>query len=647
LQKLVDNNIEVSRFYYVTNQFVKDKINLGDELFNNYNVSIYFWDIKWLRGHANENEGTIRTFESFKSKHLSKFKISQTDYRFDDFAGDPRIFVFLRQQIEENKSNLELNELLAETLILHALEGTDPDRGDFKNKEEIYEIIEKNINFPIDSIKSTLISQLDKLSKRPIRKIRHHRKDDLFCLPYETRQLVEDKNISDAALHKIFVDSIKNRFSKKLQQDNVRVQNIEELLLSCFHILFKEQGLEFFNFITSNSEKFVEEKVLSDLITKIVDNSGIVQKNRNIVKSLLHEVVRDIIYRGTEEECKYLRKLSNTYTVLFLLNCDPKLSSYFTTMASKLKLLVDNSLIVPAISEYPLDPINRRHWNLLTKANFSGIKLYVTSWAIKELYMHIKNSVEEYNNLYKGNEIFYEKGDNIGYVKHILIRSYFYHRLRGYEGTYDDFVNKFVTIGSRYEERELLTWLECTFGITLLDDTNLEIDEEELQKLIAEIKKYKDSAVADNDAKTALYILQKRKYNKEASDTGIFGFKTWWLSKDTKTRLSLDSVFGNNYYTDIYMRADYINNFIALSPNYKQINETFAAMFPTLLGVSISRHIPEKISHNVRKLISEHSEIDPARVFASLGTLSDMLKSNYYSEEEKIIHFLDEEFKVN
>jgi hypothetical protein len=61
--------------------------------------------------------------------------------------------------------------------------------------------------------------------------------------------------------------------------------------------------------------------------------------------------------------------------MMFLLQWEPKLSTYFETLASRLKVFVDNSIIIPALSEYYLDHGNRRHWNLLIGAKKAGIAM--------------------------------------------------------------------------------------------------------------------------------------------------------------------------------------------------------------------------------------------------------------------------------
>ena len=160
-------------------------------------------------------------------------------------------------------------------------------------------------------------------------------------------------------------------------------------------------------------------------------------------------------------------------------------------MAGKLRLMVDNSLIVPAISEFPLDIRHRRHWNLLRKAQACGVKLFVTKQTIEELSAHINKSIESYSNLYEEYEEFYIQEKNIKYVDEILVRSYFYGENAGVLETYEEFIDNFLSPRSQEAARELLMWLKGTFGIELLNMSDLmpKIDSVELEQISNELSK--------------------------------------------------------------------------------------------------------------------------------------------------------------
>ena len=139
-------------------------------------------------------------------------------------------------------------------------------------------------------------------------------------------------------------------------------------------------------------------------------------------------------------------------------------------------------------------------------------------------------------------------------------------------------------------------------------------------------------------------IYEERQQNEETSTSGIFGYKTWWLSSDTTTQKAVNNVFGDRFNTSCYIRPDFLFNFICLAPNIHDVNETFDQLFPSLLGVNISYHLPIEVIDIIQSYIKEHSENRPARVKAKLKSLVDRLKSDAnFRNENRVKHFLDEE----
>lgn len=89
------------------------------------------------------------------------------------------------------------------------------------------------------------------------------------------------------------------------------------------------------------------------------------------------------------------------------------------------------------------------------------------------------------------------------------------------------------------------------------------------------------------------------------------------------------------------MRPDFLYNYISLAPSYDEANRVFDVMFPSLLGVTISHHIPYDVSTAVHDAIKDHGKRDPARVRAMLRTLGERLKSQGPPSKDELKHFLE------
>ena len=187
------NDIECQRLFYVTNRVVRDQDALQEKIFGVFEISIFFRDVKWLRGNVNKTEGTKRTYLTFIDTHCHEFEERGRSLAVTDLDTDPRLFVFLRQQWESREQKVELDELLADSLLLYALEDTDPDLGILLSRSEILKRMATYVTFPFRLLEPAIDRRLAVLSSKPDRRINHHTQEDKYCLPFETRLALKEK----------------------------------------------------------------------------------------------------------------------------------------------------------------------------------------------------------------------------------------------------------------------------------------------------------------------------------------------------------------------------------------------------------------------------------------------------------------------
>lgn len=629
LQKLRENNISFDQFYFVTNQSFPDKDKAVDEFYGEFGKPVIIYDVDWFTARVNNNAGTQLAYHTFVESYLHEFNKPGKSYVVGDLINDPRLFVFLRQQWDEKRKDLGLDKILADTLILYALEDTDPDAGRLKSKEEIRSDIAKLIKFEPKLINTLIDQRLDVLTQRP-RRVNYHNSVDKYCLPYETRLEIQNRNLRDAAIYASFRAGLEAKLKGYLAEADVRVSDCAGLMEAAINQLFYQQGLEFTNFVLHGENNAAFEKRLPDILAKTVDESSVVLKNKEAVKNALLITVRDIVYNGSRDEKEFLRRLSNTYMMLFLLQCDPKLATFFTGMASKLNVYVCTSILIPALSEIYLEPYNQRHWNLLKGAYNAGAKLIVNETIIGELAGHFRMFKERYAEFYEAHEELY-LGDELQilYIPDIMIRAYFYAKMRGHVGTFDQFLDRFVTPTLDHAEDELTEWLKEEFGIRFVTDASVGVqleagEEASLQEKLRDAKH--SQRKAQNDARVILTIYALRKMRNESDAAGIFGFQTWWLSKDTSTQRAVIEVFKDKYRVSCYIRPDFLYNYISLSPTQSDVDAVYQELFPSLLGVNISFHLPAEVTTFVQEKTREHAGKNPARLKAILRQLAERLK---------------------
>ena len=477
-----------------------------------------------------------------------------------------------------------------------------------------------------------------------------------YLLPYETRLEIRRKNLEDSLLHETFKAQLEEKFKHYLKESDIRVKDCVSLLESLLNQLYYQQGVEFADFILHGESRDAVDKSLPDIVSRVVDESPVVLKNKESVKTSLLMTIRDVVYNGTSEQKLFLSKLSNTYTMLFLLHCDPKITTFFSSMASKLNIYVCTSILIPAMSEYYLDPVNRRHWNLLASARDAGVSLIINETILRELAAHFKKIASIYESDYMENENLYTEELEVLYIDEIMIRAYFYSKMRGQTSNFNDFLDNFVnpkltrSDDLKKLEENLLIFLKDTFGIRFIPDASLGIgiNGKEFKLLATKLERAgkRSGHQARTDAKLILTILKLRDMNNERADSTIFGFKTWWLSKDVITQRELSGLFDGKYSTSCYIRPDFLYNYITLTPKLHDVQETYKGIFPTLIGVNISYHLPKEIIDTLYQQIKEHKAKNPARIKMILRELIEELMTNPKLQTRSYVkHFLDERLK--
>lgn len=650
IKKLRANGIDFTKIIYVTNRKINQAERIVDDVFASDNVHLTIFDLRWFVANATNSPQTINAYQIFVDTYLHEYSKPGNFQTIANLDSDSRLYVFLGQQFEKDRNSVKIDELLAETLILYALEGTDPDDEKFMTLAEIKLKINKYLKFDPKLIDKTINERISKLVS-PAKKVRYHPKVQGYCLPYETRIEIEQRNLQDEVLYSKFFEETEVTIKKYFEEVEISVRDIASLIQQVFGKLFLKQGLEFSNFVLNGKGQNMVEQKLHKVIASAVDESSVIVKNKEKVKISLNLAIRDIVYNGSENQRKFLKGLSNTYLMMFLLKWEPKLSTYFQTLAGQLKVFVDNSIIVPALSEYYLPEGNKRHWNLLIGAHKAGIKLFINETLLDELVAHFKMIKNKYYSVFNITEEFYLSDESeFLYIDEIIIRGYFYAKKGGRVSDFDAFINNFVDPSLKNLKQELITYLQDVLNIKYISNSSwdIKIDPDEKEKLSDILKHKKNNEVkAENDAEMILAIYYLREKGNEQSENGIFGYKTWWLSKDTATFKAVVEAFGDKYPISCYIRPDFIYNYIAFKPTSEEVDDAYSNIFPTMLGVNLSYHMPKEISQSVQQKIQEYHDKPAVRVKQILRNLTDKLKTDpTFQNKKSVEHFLDEELKM-
>jgi hypothetical protein len=221
--------------------------------------------------------------------------------------------------------------------------------------------------------------------------------------------------------------------------------------------------------------------------------------------------------------------------------------------------------------------------------------------------------------------------------------------LRKHTHSFEDFLDNFVSPDLHSASDQIVIFLSEEFGIRYLPDSKLdvEIDSNQIKKLTQSLMKVKKHKMqAQRDAHLILTIFGLREKGNEKAVTGIFGYSTWWLSSDVVTYRAITKEFSNRYPVSCYMRPDFLYNYISLAPTRGDVDSAYAELFPSLLGVNVSYHVPSELVELVHQYIIEFYPKRPSRIKAIIRDLSEKLKfeTNHFTRA-RLKSYFEEQLK--
>lgn len=636
---------------YVTSEVIPDVDKEEATLSRELDCRISIRDGNFIAVNINASPVIQAAFASFLEPsvaYLYKPGAASTGSRTSNYT-DPALAVFLRQEVEHRLGRANLLETVADSLILWSLSDTDPDKGVLIDRTEIQRRIEQALPTAKQFIRGVLGRRLEVMSAKDApggRRIRVYRKEQLYCLPYETRQLVAAENAEDDLLKLqvscVFEDRL-GSISEPWRED-LRAT----IIASCHETLertFERQGLQVALYATDGAQDDELYTDVASILTQVVDELALRPDDKSDVRRLCTIVLRGTLYLATDVERRYLYKLSRTYILLLLLKNEPRVVEYFKSVAASFRLYVGTDLIVRALSEHHLASENQVTVNMFKVLTAAGATLLLTSKTVEEVATHLRRQIFEFENHYEAIEAKIPL-ELIEYFDRLLIRAYFYSRLAPAEGasmpkSWRAYIGQFASYGdirANKGDKELGAYLTRKFGMSyetteeMLDG----VDSDELEELTKRIHQMKSQVrdrpegdvLAYNDALHVLRVYRRRQTSGEESPGNPFGFQTWWLTQDGKVRRAAAPAVAKRHGARFMMRPEFLLNYISLAPEHAEVVESYRGIFPTALGVRLSARLPSEAFEKVLMDAAEIVAVDPARAGAMIATLTDKLKGD-------------------
>lgn len=659
IKKTVERLREFGRdprlLHYITSNEVKHLDKIEEDLSSELDVNIRIRDSRYITSHLNSSPQTIAAFEN----NLRHF----TDYLNNPGASpligpsahvkNPEIFVFLSQEMERREGIGSTLNGVVDSLILWALQGTDPDKGILFDESEIAAKIEETLPSVRSLIYPRLRPRLTSLSSgnKDDRKVRWHRQADKFCLPWESRRFIEADNSEDEAIRDAMERSIAERVEEVAPTLSDRRKELSRKLVNqTLQLIFEKEGLVFSAHI-ENGELNNGRIAITDALRVALDSFTEIRRDeRPIIGDCTFSVLRGILNSSTEPERAYLGRLTRTYSLLFTLNRQPSLLEYFERAAGDYYLYVGADQIVLALSERFLPEADRAITNTLRAAARAGARLILTEHVVSEVVHNLRVSDLEYQNSFSSfpGPVPFDIARN---CPKILVRAFLYAQLEKdrlgseWPRNWQSYVSKFCThsiLRTPGSFEFVRRTLQTKFGLEYRGTNELEelVDPEDLEQLAGSLMDTKNGRydLARNDALMALAVYGHRTNRREDSSNSEFGYKTWWLTNETRILGRTRSLVTRHHGSRYIMRPEFLLNFLTLSPAAASVREEFGSIFPSHLGMSLSRKMPENTYKELLEKVQESAEMDDSQRSAAMAYCADRMRSDFHKQYESASH---------
>lgn len=638
---------EVNQLIYSTNELLPKQDILREEIFEDYQVLLTVRDADRIKQVINSDAQANKAFLDFFAADIAAVKHSAEKLQgsVNHFVNDPTVFAFLDYELKDRFAKDHLQDRILDSLIYWALRDTDPDAGKFLTRDEIAVAIENIFPTATSFLVSQLNTRLLELSKKVQgegERVRHHRAKDLFCLPFEMRKRLAERALEESRLQEDFNGAIKQRLNavSKLKLSDALEWVGTTLIFDSVHEYFVEQGLILAAFLENRVESVqISDQIVERQVERVLSKSPY---KAQISPALIDDslmVLRGVFYAPTDVERRYLGYLSRTSLLVMTLQRAPKMIEYFNQMGGNFRLLVGSDLLVKALSEQPLPSECRQVEMLLKVCHEIGAKLILTEPVLDEVFTHIHAVDLEYRHHYLQNEPYLSR-DEVAECDRILIRAYYYWRVQGKKVGWDTYLNQFLdpaALRSKSEKgrNELRGLLVQRFGMDYLPKEELskgirQADVDELAQNLIAARHTKNEELSYNDALMVHAVYRQRKSHHEQAIYDGFGYRTWWLTKETQVLNCTGSLVLKEGGVPYIMRPEFILNFIALAPKAANVRKSFRELLPTTVGLQLGQHLRSDTMHQLLAGTEEWASLSPERVAVMIGEKVNRLKHDRF-----------------
>jgi len=637
---------------YSTTELIPKQDVLVSEIFEEYEVLLRVRDREGIKQLINSSQTANKLFlETFVGEINAVINSAKNlEGGVNHFVSDPTIFAFLDFELRDKFSKDLLHDKILDSLIYWSLRETDPDAKKFKTRGEIIESIKLVMPAAASFLLPRLDHRLEVLCKKDAggeERVRHHRKDDLYCLPFEMRRQLAERAVEENSLQVQFTISITDRLKNvsSIALNEAELGFGAKIIFDTVHEYFVEQGLILSAFLNKKIEDInINEQIVELQVSKVIAKLDTKTKFSPELVGRCLKVLGGIFYNSSELERSYMGYLSRTSMLFMTLQSSPTVIEYFNQMSGNFSLFVGTDLLIKAISEQHLKPEHKQVETLLQICVKLGAKLILAEPVLEEVFTHLHAVDLEYRNHYLPNEAYLSAAE-ISECDRILIRSYYHARIvdKSFRKGWDAFINSLLDpkcLRSKSEQGrdQLRGVLVQKFHLKFesIEDLSKGVNQAKVTSLAEQLssaRSYeKHPNLSQNDALMVYATYAHRRANNESANYDGFGYRTWWLTKETHVLSFTGQLVRQESGVPYVMRPEFLLNFVVFAAKASDARKAFSDLLPTTVGLQLGQHLKQDVMNELLDSVQQWDDLSPERISIKMSDMVNKLKYDRFKQ---------------
>jgi hypothetical protein len=472
---------------------------------------------------------------------------------------------------------------------------------------------------------------LDRLDRKFIKR---WVKEDEVCLSHEEVIKVRDGLAKKEMKNKALMEELGTTLTDYLEE-TPSDGALSSLVVRARRVLDQfllKKGEEFASAVANNKSLTIAGDALDILVTTdFGNNKDYTGLGDASVRAVRLSIV-ELLQRSRPEIHRYLREISDGYTLLGFLRAVPDVQKVVQTIFAEGEIWIDTSVLLPVIAETLLDENEQIASMLLRTALDAGLKLRVTSGVIEEVERHI-NRCRAYARTAAGHwkggvpflyAMFAFGGRNAGAFDQWI------NKVCGDQRPLDDIAD-YLLDDWAVEVCDLASFVEATPEKLRWEVERIWREAHEQRRSIGfyDFDAFIIDRLASRDVECFLGVIGKR----QECQYRDLGYLHWWLTFDKTVRdfeQKLWEVLGSDAPKAPVMSPDFLADYLAVGPLRAKVSKHAEANLPLVMFDMLSDQIPLELLEVAEGVRRDCGELNEILLRRRLRDTMDNIKSNQF-----------------